>query len=163
MLGVREPGRPPDALLPVLHARLRARRPTPARPWFAQAERALRGAGAARRSRQALAARQRWFELLGTLGGKWPHTQSVQPGGSVARGRARPSGCALLARAARVPGVPRAPVCSAPRSRRSTALRRPRPRWIAGRRERPARRLRRCAWRSPPTWRLARWGRGRDG
>lgn len=32
--------------------------------------------------RLALAARQRWFTLLGTLGGKWPHTQSIQPGGS---------------------------------------------------------------------------------
>jgi len=33
-------------------------------------------------ARAALAARQRWFTILGTLGGKWPHTQSVQPGGS---------------------------------------------------------------------------------
>ncbi|HEY0846170.1 MAG TPA: nickel-dependent hydrogenase large subunit [Noviherbaspirillum sp.] len=33
-------------------------------------------------ARQAIAARQRWFTLLGTLGGKWPHTQSIQPGGS---------------------------------------------------------------------------------
>ena len=33
-------------------------------------------------ARLALAARQRWFTLLGTLGGKWPHTQSVLPGGS---------------------------------------------------------------------------------
>jgi uptake hydrogenase large subunit len=32
--------------------------------------------------RQALAARQRWFGLLGTLGGKWPHTQAIHPGGS---------------------------------------------------------------------------------
>jgi Ni,Fe-hydrogenase I large subunit len=35
-----------------------------------------------RHARLALAARQRWFTLLGTLGGKWPHTQSIQPGGS---------------------------------------------------------------------------------
>jgi hydrogenase large subunit len=35
-----------------------------------------------RHARLALAARQRWFMLLGTLGGKWPHTQSIQPGGS---------------------------------------------------------------------------------
>jgi hydrogenase large subunit len=27
--------------------------------------------------RQAIAARQRWFELLGTLAGKWPHTQGL--------------------------------------------------------------------------------------
>ena len=33
-------------------------------------------------ARLALAARQRWFTLLGTLGGKWPHTQSIQPTGS---------------------------------------------------------------------------------
>ncbi|KIF81045.1 nickel-dependent hydrogenase large subunit [Noviherbaspirillum autotrophicum] len=33
-------------------------------------------------ARQALLARQRWFTLLGTLGGKWPHTQSIHPGGS---------------------------------------------------------------------------------
>lgn len=33
-------------------------------------------------ARLAIAARQRWFTLLGTLGGKWPHTQSIQPGGS---------------------------------------------------------------------------------
>lgn len=35
-----------------------------------------------RRARLALAARQRWFTLLGTLGGKWPHTQAILPGGS---------------------------------------------------------------------------------
>lgn len=33
-------------------------------------------------ARQAIAARQRWFTLLGTLGGKWPHTQAILPGGS---------------------------------------------------------------------------------
>jgi uptake hydrogenase large subunit len=51
------------------------------RPWFAEATRrfaALQGEHA----RRATAARQRWFELMGTLGGKWPHTGSVQPGGS---------------------------------------------------------------------------------
>lgn len=32
--------------------------------------------------RKAIAARARWFELLGTLAGKWPHTQSLEPGGS---------------------------------------------------------------------------------
>lgn len=35
-----------------------------------------------RHARLALAARQRWFTLLGTLGGKWPHTQAIEPGGS---------------------------------------------------------------------------------
>ncbi len=33
-------------------------------------------------ARTALAARQRWFTLLGTLGGKWPHTHSILPAGS---------------------------------------------------------------------------------
>lgn len=32
--------------------------------------------------RAATAARQRWLTVMGTLGGKWPHTQSVEPGGS---------------------------------------------------------------------------------
>lgn len=32
--------------------------------------------------RAAIAARQRWFEMLGTLAGKWPHTQTLEPGGS---------------------------------------------------------------------------------
>jgi hydrogenase large subunit len=32
--------------------------------------------------RAATAARQRWMTLLGTLGGKWPHTQAIEPGGS---------------------------------------------------------------------------------
>ncbi len=30
----------------------------------------------------ALAARARWLELMGTLGGKWPHTGAILPGGS---------------------------------------------------------------------------------
>ncbi|MBK1682031.1 nickel-dependent hydrogenase large subunit [Rhodoferax fermentans] len=33
-------------------------------------------------ARQAVAARQRWLQIMGTLGGKWPHTQSIVPGGS---------------------------------------------------------------------------------
>jgi Ni,Fe-hydrogenase I large subunit len=32
--------------------------------------------------RLAIAARQRWLMLLGTLGGKWPHTHAIEPGGS---------------------------------------------------------------------------------
>lgn len=58
-----------------------ARGPYAARPWHgAVAERftAMQGAHA----RLALAARMRWFTILGTLGGKWPHTQSIHPGGS---------------------------------------------------------------------------------
>jgi hydrogenase large subunit len=51
------------------------------RPWFdAVHERFAALAG--RHARAALAARQRWFTMLGTLGGRWPHTHSVQPGGS---------------------------------------------------------------------------------
>jgi len=52
-----------------------------ARAWFGEAQRRfapLEGVHA----RTALAARQRWFEIMGMLGGKWPHTQSIQPGGS---------------------------------------------------------------------------------
>lgn len=51
------------------------------RPWHdAVGERFAAQQG--RHARLALAARQRWFTLLGTLGGKWPHTQSILPGGS---------------------------------------------------------------------------------
>jgi len=51
------------------------------RPWFAEATKRY-AAMAGAHARAAIAARQRWFELMGTLGGKWPHTQSVQAGGS---------------------------------------------------------------------------------
>lgn len=50
-------------------------------PWFEEAQRRFdpqRG----EHTRTATAARQRWFTLLGTLAGKWPHTQSIEPGGS---------------------------------------------------------------------------------
>ncbi len=51
------------------------------RPWHAElCRRFLPDSG--EQVRAATAARQRWFNLLGTLGGKWPHTQSVEPGGS---------------------------------------------------------------------------------
>ena len=55
------------------------------RPWHAEAQRrwaAAAGPDAGAHTRAALAARQRWFELVGTLGGKWPHTHSLEPGGS---------------------------------------------------------------------------------
>ncbi len=52
-----------------------------ARPWFGEALRRF-AALAGEHARAAIAARQRWFELMGTLGGKWPHTGSVVPGGS---------------------------------------------------------------------------------
>lgn len=51
------------------------------RPWHAEAVRRF-APNAGEQVRAALAARQRWLEILGTLGGKWPHTQSVEPGGS---------------------------------------------------------------------------------
>ncbi|MBD3893928.1 nickel-dependent hydrogenase large subunit [Hydrogenophaga sp.] len=50
-------------------------------PWHAEAVRRFaptRGV----QVRAATLARQRWLMLLGTLGGKWPHTQSIEPGGS---------------------------------------------------------------------------------
>ncbi len=57
------------------------------RAWFGEAERrfgALVGSapGKGLHNRAALAARTRWFELIGTLGGKWPHTGAVLPGGT---------------------------------------------------------------------------------
>lgn len=51
------------------------------RPWYAEACRRFAPQGG-EQTRAAIAARQRWFTLLGTLGGKWPHTQSIEPGGS---------------------------------------------------------------------------------
>ncbi len=51
------------------------------RPWYADAvARFTPHSGS--QQRLALAARKRWLDLIGTLGGKWPHTGSVQPGGS---------------------------------------------------------------------------------
>jgi hydrogenase large subunit len=55
------------------------------RPWYGEACRRFAAVGAGsmgEHSRQATAARQRWFTIMGTLGGKWPHTQSIEPGGS---------------------------------------------------------------------------------
>ena len=51
------------------------------RPWHAQALRDF-STQSGEHSREAVAARQRWFHIMGTLGGKWPHTQSIVPGGS---------------------------------------------------------------------------------
>jgi len=51
------------------------------RRWHAEAVRRY-AAGAGEHARAAMAARQRWLTLMGTLGGRWPHTHSVQPGGS---------------------------------------------------------------------------------
>jgi hydrogenase large subunit len=51
------------------------------RPWHAEVVARFQ-ALAGRHARAAVAARQRWLTLLGTLGGRWPHTHAVQPGGS---------------------------------------------------------------------------------
>ena len=52
-----------------------------AQAWHAEAQRRF-ASQSGEQVRAAIAARQRWFELLGTLAGKWPHTQSIEPGGS---------------------------------------------------------------------------------
>ncbi len=57
------------------------------RRWYAQAQRrfaAMVGAnaGGGLHSGAALAQRARWFELIGTLGGKWPHSGAILPGGT---------------------------------------------------------------------------------
>jgi Ni,Fe-hydrogenase I large subunit len=52
-----------------------------AQPWHAEAVRRF-APQTGEQVRAAIAARQRWFTLLGTLAGKWPHTQSIDPGGS---------------------------------------------------------------------------------
>ena len=51
------------------------------RAWHAQALRRF-STQSGEHSREAVAARQRWMHIMGTLGGKWPHTQSIVPGGS---------------------------------------------------------------------------------
>lgn len=57
-------------------------RPTYAqRTWHAEAHRRF-DPTTGEHVRGAIAARQRWFTMLGTLAGKWPHTQSLEPGGS---------------------------------------------------------------------------------
>lgn len=50
-------------------------------PWHAAVQERF-AAQQGRHARLAMAARQRWFTLLGILGGKWPHTQSIRPAGS---------------------------------------------------------------------------------
>jgi hydrogenase large subunit len=57
------------------------------RRWYGEAQRrfaAVVGAstGSGLHNRAALAQRARWLELIGTLGGKWPHTGAILPGGS---------------------------------------------------------------------------------
>ena len=50
-------------------------------PWFGPVEarfKAIHGSAAA----EALPARARFLQLMGTLAGKWPHTLSIAPGGS---------------------------------------------------------------------------------
>ncbi|RQO56272.1 HupV protein [Paucibacter sp. KBW04] len=52
-----------------------------AQPWYAEAQKRFHPQ-TGEQTCAAIAARQRWFTLAGTLGGKWPHTQSITPGGS---------------------------------------------------------------------------------
>lgn len=50
-------------------------------PWYAEvAERFVAVRGTA--TQDALPARAAWMEIMGVLAGKWPHTLSIQPGGS---------------------------------------------------------------------------------
>ena len=49
--------------------------------WHAEAQRRFDPTHG-EQTRLAISARQRWFEMLGTLAGKWPHTQCIEPGGS---------------------------------------------------------------------------------
>ena len=58
-----------------------------ARGWFGEAQRRFAplvggASGAGLHNRAALAARARWLELMGALGGKWPHTGAILPGGT---------------------------------------------------------------------------------
>jgi hydrogenase large subunit len=50
------------------------------RPWHALTH-ARFAAHTGAHAREAMAARQRWLQIMGTLGGKWPHTQSIAAGG----------------------------------------------------------------------------------
>lgn len=51
------------------------------RPWHAEAVRRF-AAQTGDDARYFVAARQRWMTLMGTLAGKWPHTMTIEPGGS---------------------------------------------------------------------------------
>ncbi|PWR24063.1 HupV protein [Zavarzinia compransoris] len=50
------------------------------RPWFGQAEAGFKAA-AGSAVREAVAARSNLFHVFGIMGGKWPHTLTIQPGG----------------------------------------------------------------------------------
>lgn len=51
-----------------------------ARPWFAEVEAGFKAA-AGSAVREAVAARTALFHVFGIMGGKWPHTLTIQPGG----------------------------------------------------------------------------------
>ena len=51
------------------------------RVWHGEAQRRF-AAGAGEHQRRATAVRARWFTMMGTLGGRWPMSGSVLPGGS---------------------------------------------------------------------------------
>lgn len=50
------------------------------RPWFGQAEARFKAAQGSS-VRRAMTARTELFHILGLMGGKWPHTLTLQPGG----------------------------------------------------------------------------------
>jgi len=57
------------------------------RRWYREAQKRFAplvgsASGAGLHNRAALAARARWLELMGALGGKWPHTGAILPGGT---------------------------------------------------------------------------------
>ena len=58
-----------------------ARETYAARPWHGEVVRRF-AAGRGEHARRATAARARWFTAMGTLGGRWPMSGSVRPGGS---------------------------------------------------------------------------------
>lgn len=61
------------------------RAPYAARPWHAEVLRRFAALGEATpgaRSIAATAARARWFELMGMMGGRWPHTGALVPAGT---------------------------------------------------------------------------------
>ena len=132
------------------------------RPWFRRRPAALCGlggstSGGAAQPRGAGRAR-RWFELIGTLGGKWPHTRRPAARGSVARHRGHrahaPAGPG--ARVARLSGANR---CSAHRWKKWPARQPGRPAGAGARRAAGSDLALFLDW--PTTPRLARLGRAR--
>ena len=138
--GLREPGRPPDAFLPTFFMPDFARPPTPAR--LARRRCALRAAGGAHRVRVRLPRRAAALvQLMGTLGGKWPH--AGHPAGRQRRAVDRGRALRLLARCASSAPSSERPLFGAPLERWRARLG---PRWPPGARRRRARRPAPASW-----------------